>query len=79
MDQARTSTDIIHILLTNEVFRFSSKDWSKSIIVDWSSKVNPKYFFKDVRKLIGAGFYYERSLGYDHIEYTASEKGLTTN
>lgn len=69
------SSKLLQQLLTNEVFNFWKPDWSERIIIDWPKNVNSKKFFPEVRKLIGEGFHYERSLN-GTVEYKATSKGL---
>ncbi len=74
--ETQYSSEIVKQLLTNDKWNFWKSDWSERIIVAWNPNVNRKYFFNEIKKLLGANFNYERSVNNDLIEYEATDKGL---
>ncbi len=74
--KTKYSSIIVESLMTNDIYRFWKSDWSESIIVSWNNTVHKDYFFKDIRKMLGKGFIYERSLSYDQPTFQATNKGL---
>jgi hypothetical protein len=59
-------------------WNFHSNDWEKTIIVEWRSSINIRYFRDDIIKILGPDFMYERSLNNENAEYLATKTGLTT-
>ncbi|MEK6882868.1 MAG: hypothetical protein AABY22_24810 [Nanoarchaeota archaeon] len=72
------SSKIIQELAENNKWNFWASDWSKRIIVKWESEHRPdiKKFSKDVIKLVGRNFKYERALNNEPVQYEATLEGL---
>ena len=61
--ETRYSSETVRALLTNSIWNFWTKDWSRHIVVEWDERTVPlKSFEKDIRRELGKNFIYERSL-----------------
>lgn len=67
---------LIQSLMDNTRWNFWTKDWTKRIIVDWDGKLPLNKFRRQVEKLVGEGFIYERSLNEDPTNYIVTKTGL---
>ncbi len=73
------SSEMVRQLLENTRWRFWSKDWTKSIVVQWDAKkgIILDNFKQDIIKIVGKNFKYERSLSIKNTEFIATKTGLT--
>ncbi len=70
------SSETVKVLLENNRWNFWSKDWEKSIIVEWTNGTTLKNFREDILKEVGPDFHYELFLGDEPTQFFTTKTGL---